>query len=148
MLNGPLLAFLKDVLVDTRLQASVEIQCGIDLCMMDGYNFSSITLTLFTETSPLRTSATLWNHMWATMDQRYVQVSFQFQFALIFNKFWSVNEILAFTQNIFCVDIHDAKKRLWAEILALQSTYGYFTSSSIHLQEERFSKWMQRCLVE
>ena len=36
-------------------------------------SFSSIMLTLFTETSPLRMSATLRKHMWATMDQRYVR---------------------------------------------------------------------------
>ena len=86
---------------DTRLKASVEIQCGIDLSMMGGYNLSSIILVLFTATSPLRTSATLRKHMWATMDQRYLQSSFQFQFALIFNIFWSVNEILAFYPNHF-----------------------------------------------
>ena len=27
-----------------------EFRCGIDLCMMGGYNFSSIMLTFFTET--------------------------------------------------------------------------------------------------
>ena len=54
-----------------------EFQCKIDLCMMDRYNSSSIMLTIFTKTSPLRTSAPLRKHMWATMDQRYVPLSFQ-----------------------------------------------------------------------
>ena len=31
-------AFL--MVFDTRLQAYAEIQCGIDLCMMDGYNYT------------------------------------------------------------------------------------------------------------
>ena len=96
--------------------------------MMDGYNFNSIMLTFSTETSPLRTSAPLRKHMWATMDQSYVPLSFEFQFALkLFNTSGSVNEILAFT-----VDVNDVKKRICAEILALQRTYGYFTPSSIH----------------
>ena len=34
-----------------------EFQCGIDLCMMDGYICSSIMLTFFIETSPLRTTS-------------------------------------------------------------------------------------------
>ena len=50
--------------------------------MMYGYNFCSIVLTFFTETSPLRTSAPLGKHMWATMDQHCVQLSFQFQFEM------------------------------------------------------------------
>ena len=39
-----------------------EFQCGLDLCMMDGYNFSRIMLTFFTATSPLRTPAPLRKH--------------------------------------------------------------------------------------
>ena len=42
-------------------------------------------------------------------NQRYVYLSFQFQFALKhFNTSGSVNEILAFSQIICCVDVHDA----------------------------------------
>ena len=77
--------------------------------MMYGYNFSSIVLTFFTETLPLRTSAPLGKHMWATMDQHCVQLSFQFQFALkLFNTSRYVNEKPAFTHDIGCVDVHDA----------------------------------------
>ena len=61
-------------------------------------------LTFFTEMPPLRTSATLRKHMWATMDQRHVPLSFKFQFALkLFNTPGSVDEILAFTKTIGCV---------------------------------------------
>ena len=59
-----------------------EFQCRIDLCMMDGYIFSSIMLTFFTKTSPLKTSVPLRKHMSATMDQHYALLSFQFQFSL------------------------------------------------------------------
>ena len=62
-------------------------------------------------TSPLRTSAPLRKHMWATIDRRYVPLSFQFQFSLkLFNTSGYVNEIhvLAPTQNICCTDVHDA----------------------------------------
>ena len=70
--------------------------------------------------------------MWATMDQRYVILSLQFQFTLkLFNTSGSVNEILAFTQNICFTQKNDAQKRLCTEILALQKIYGYFTPSSI-----------------
>ena len=76
--------------------------------MMYGYNFSSIMLTFFTKPSPIRTSASFRNHIWATVDQRCVQLAFQFQFSLkLFNTSESVNEILAFTINICCVDVHD-----------------------------------------
>ena len=55
-------------------------------------------LTVFTETSPVRMSEPLRKHMWETMDQGYVLLSFQFQFAFkLFNTSGSVNEILAFT---------------------------------------------------
>ena len=85
-----------------------EFQCWIDLCMMDGHNFSSIMLTFFYGTSPLRTSAPLRKHKWATIDQRYVSLSFPFQFALkLFHTSGSVSEMLAFTKYICCVDVHD-----------------------------------------
>ena len=101
-----------------------KCQCGIDLCMMDGHNFSSIMLTFFTETSPLRTSAPFRKHMWVTMDERYVPLSFQFQFALkLFNISWICQRNTGLYPKHFCVDVHDVWKRLWAEIIALQITY-------------------------
>ena len=103
-----------------------EFQCGIDVFAMDCYNSSSIILTFFTETSPLRALAPLPKRVWATMDQGYVKLSFQFQFALkLSNTSGSVNKILAFAKNICCVDIHK-------KIPVLQRTYWYFTSSFIH----------------
>ena len=92
-----------------RLQASMaEFQCRVDLCMMDGQIFSRLMPTFFIKTSPLRKSVPLRKHMWATIDQRYASLSFQFPFALkLFNTSGSVNEIVAFTINISCVDVHD-----------------------------------------
>ena len=55
-----------------------EFQCGLDLCMMDGYNLSRIMLMFFTTTSPLRTAQPLRKHMWVTMDQRF-QISICFK---------------------------------------------------------------------
>ena len=95
---------------DIRLQTSSRISMR-NRFVYDGwgYIFSSIMLTFFTETSAMRTSAPLRKHMWATMDQRYVLLLFQFQFALKrFDTSGSVNELLAFTQNICCVDVQDA----------------------------------------
>ena len=90
-------------------------------------------LTVFTETSPVRTSEPLRKHMWETMDQGYVLLSFQFQFAFklsihpdLSTKYWLL------PPNNCCVDVHDIKKHLWVELLELQRTYGYFTPSCIH----------------
>ena len=114
-----------------------EFQCGIHLCMMDGYNFSSIMLTFYTEPWPLRISAPLQKHTWATIDQCYVSLSFQFQFALkLFNMSGSINEILAFYPNHLLCWRSRRLETLWAEILALPKTYGYFTPYSIHFTEK------------
>ena len=48
-----------------------EYHYGIDVCMMDGYVYSSIMPTFFTGTSALRTSAPLRKHMWVTVDTMY-----------------------------------------------------------------------------
>ena len=89
---------------DIRLHASSRNSMRTRFVYDDGYHFSRIMLTFFIATSPLRTPAPLRKHMWVTMDQRYVKLSFQFQFALKhFNTSGSVNKILAFTQNICCV---------------------------------------------
>ena len=99
------------MLFDIRLQASSRISMR-NRCVYDGwvmYIFSSIMPTFFTRTSPLRTSAPPRKHMWATVYRRHVPLSFRFQFALkLFNTSGSINEILAFTQNICCVDVYDA----------------------------------------
>ena len=127
-----------------------EPWANLTVVMMDGYNFSSIMLTFFKETSPLRTSAP---HMCATMDHCYVPLSFQFQLALkLFNTSGYVNEILDFTPiHVALTHVHDVKKCLWVESLALQRTYGYFTHH-LHvlliLGGERIAAWIQRCLVE
>ena len=94
---------------DIRLQALSRISMR-NRFVYDGWvYFSSIMLTFFTETSPSRSSAPLRKYMWATMDQRYVPLSFKVQFALkLFNTPGSVNEILAFTQTIGCFDVYDA----------------------------------------
>ena len=85
---------------DIRLQASSRNSNAESICVWwMGILCSSIMLTFFTETSPLRTSVPLWKHMWATVDQHYAPLSFQFQLALkLFSTSGSVNEILAFTE--------------------------------------------------
>ena len=76
-----------------------EIQCEIDLYMMDGYNFSRIMMTFFTTTSPLRMPAPL-SKAYVGDNGSMLYLSFQFQFVLKhFNLSGSVNEIVAFIQN-------------------------------------------------
>ena len=43
-----------------------------------------------------------------------------------------VKEIVAVTQMICYVEVHDTSKRFGVQHLALKRTYGYFTPSSVH----------------
>ena len=76
--------------------------------------------------------------MWATMDRRYIPLSFQFQFALKrFNKSGFVNEILAFTQTFVALTFTTPRNASEMTIFIAKNVWIFHTSSSIHVMERK-----------
>ena len=130
------------MLIDIRLQASSRISMR-NRCVYDAWVYFSqyYADVLYRNVTIENVSTTPKESIWAIMGRRYAPLSFQFQFALkLFNTSGSVNEILAFTQIICCVDVHDAQKRIWyAFIFIAKNVWIFHTPSCIHFTETECS---------
>ena len=94
----------------------------------------------FAEKSPLRTSAPLRKHMWATMDQHCVQLSLQFQFALkLFSTFGSVKEILILPKTCFALTFTTPRKASELKFLHCKERMAISLHLLLILREERIA---------
>ena len=112
-----------------------KYQCGIDVCMMDGYIFSSIMPTFFTWERQHHTESICGRQWINTIYCCHSNLN------LLFNTSGSVNEILAFIQNNCCVNVHATEMKFFTA----KNVWIFHTPSSIHFTERK-NYWLNAAM--